>query len=746
MLMKTILYFLLTTISVSVYAQYAEPEETTSDTLTSYLSEIVISANKIPEQRRNIAQQIKIVTPSVIRNLNAQTSGDLIQNTGLVAVQKSQQGGGSPMLRGFEASRVLLMIDGVRMNNLIYRAGHLQNIVTVDNNMIDRAEVLFGPSSTVYGSDALGGVVHFYTRNPQLAEDGFTTSGNAFFRQGTANQEKTGHVDFNLGGKRFASLTSFTYSYFDDLKMGKEINPALGEPFGLRPAYVKRSADNTTDLLIQNTDPYTQVQSGYTQWDVLQKFVFQQNERIRHLINIQYSNSTNIPRYDRLTDPQGTGLRFAEWYYGPQMRFLSSYNLSIQRLASFADLFSATISYQKLEESRHDRRFNNNNRNDRVEDVGVMALTLDFAKTFGKNSLRYGFDSQFSSVKSTALRTNITTGATQPQSTRYPDGDNSMNMMALYATHTFEISDKWILNDGIRVGISSLSSTFVDKTFFPFPYSSISQSPTYATGNLGIIYAPSSWKFSFMASAGFRVPNIDDMAKVFDSVTGDAASTGTLIVPNPDLKPEKTLNGDLSVTKFFGDKARLEATFFATDFYDAIVVLPSTLNGQPTVDYGGFPANVVSSQNSQKAYILGYSASFRADLTSELVFTASYNNTRGRVRTTPYETPLDHIPPAFGRIGFQFNKKKFRSELFSNFSAWKYMDEYSSSGEDNLQYATAKGMPSWYTINLRLGYEFPYGLTAQAGIDNMFDLQYRTFASGINASGRNLFMTVRFTF
>ncbi len=745
--MKLKLLFLLYVASLPACAQFAEKEDTPKDSIpAAYLSEIVISANKIPEQRRTIAQQIRIVTPSVIRNFNAQNSGDLIQNTGLVALQKSQQGGGSPMLRGFEASRVLLMIDGVRLNNLIYRAGHLQSIITVDNNMLDRAEVLFGPSSTVYGSDALGGVIHFYTRNPELIQGKLNPTGNAFFRYGSANQEKTTHVDFNLGGNRFASLTSFTYSDFGHLIMGKEINPSLGEPFGVRPQYAERSADNTTDLLVQNSDPYSQIQSGYKQWDILQKFLFKQNERVRHILNLQYSNSTNVPRYDRLTDPQGSGLRFAEWYYGPQKRFMGSYNLLITQFGKLADQMSATFSYQQLEESRHDRRFGNSNRNDRNEAVSVLGLTVDFAKSLGKNSVRYGFDGQFNSLKSTAVRTDIATGATTPQSTRYPDGNNSMNMAALYATHTLELSEKWILNDGIRVGVSSLNSTFVDKSFFPFPYDNISQTPTFASGNIGIIYTPTSWKFSFMTSAGYRVPNVDDMAKVFDSVTGDVSTTGTLIVPNPDLKPEKTLNADFGITKFFGSRVRVEATLFATDFYDAMVVLPATLNGQSVVSYGGFPANVVSSQNAQRAYILGYSASLRADLTDRIAITATYNDTRGRVRTTPYESPLDHIPPAFGRIGIQYNTDKFRSELFSNFNGWKRIEEYSSSGEDNAQYAPAKGMPSWYTINLRLGYEISRIFTLQAGIDNLMDLQYRQFASGINSSGRNIFGTLRIKF
>ena len=106
------------------------------------------------------------------------------------------------------------------MNNAIYRAGHLQNIITLDNNVLERAEILFGPSSTVYGSDALGGVIHFYTRNPELAKagEGLKFGGNAFARYGSANNEMTGHVDFTLAGQKFGSLTSFTFSDFGDLR------------------------------------------------------------------------------------------------------------------------------------------------------------------------------------------------------------------------------------------------------------------------------------------------------------------------------------------------------------------------------------------------------------------------------------------------------------------------------------------------------------------------------------------------
>ena len=166
-----------------------------------------------------------------------------------------------------------------------------------------------------------------------------------------------------------------------------------------------------------------------------------------------------------------------------------------------------------------------------------------------------------------------------------------MNTMAAFASHTLNINDLWTLTDGIRIGGSFLNSTFVDKTFFPFPFDDIKQNNLVGSGSLGIIYSPSSWKISLLASTGYRSPNIDDMAKVFESVAGTATTPGTLVVPNPDLKPEKTINGDLSITKFFGDKVRIEAVGFATSMNDAIATRQTTFNGQSQIIYNGFPAN-----------------------------------------------------------------------------------------------------------------------------------------------------------
>ena len=135
---------------------------------TLVLSEVILSVARNKENRKKISKQVSLITKKDLKLDLPQTSADLLNYASGVRVQKSQGGGGSPVIRGFEANRVLLVVDGVRMNNAIYRSGHLQNSITVNPNSLERTEVIYGPSSVGYGSDALGGVVHFYTKTPKM--------------------------------------------------------------------------------------------------------------------------------------------------------------------------------------------------------------------------------------------------------------------------------------------------------------------------------------------------------------------------------------------------------------------------------------------------------------------------------------------------------------------------------------------------------------------------------------------------
>ncbi|HOZ30368.1 MAG TPA: TonB-dependent receptor plug domain-containing protein, partial [Bacteroidales bacterium] len=185
------------------------------------LDQVVISATKWKQPKRDIPIKITTLSAKDISFYSPQTSADLLSNSGEVFVQKSQQSGGSPMIRGFATNRLVISVDGVRMNTAIFRSGNIQNIISIDPFSVDQTEILFGPGSVIYGSDAIGGVMSFKTLQPKFGEkDSINITGSAAFRTASANKEMTGHFDVNLGWEKFAMLTSISYNSFGDLRMG----------------------------------------------------------------------------------------------------------------------------------------------------------------------------------------------------------------------------------------------------------------------------------------------------------------------------------------------------------------------------------------------------------------------------------------------------------------------------------------------------------------------------------------------
>lgn len=718
--------------------------QTAQDTTATELSEVVIS-NKVPKKYTQLPNQVEVITAKQIDFQNFQSTAEMLSNSGALFVQKSQQGGGSPVIRGFEASRVLLTVDGVRMNNLIFRSGHLQNVITVDENMLENVGVFYGPSSTLFGSDALGGTVAMTTKSAKfLNETSKKFSGGINTRYGSVNEEKSVAFHLNYATANFASLTFFSFNDFGDLKMGKKKNHN-GDYFGERPNYV--STVNGVDQLNVNSDKYTQVGSAYKQYNFMQKFAYKTNSGFVHGLNLQYSTTSDINRYDRLTEKTSSGLKFAEWYYGPQERLLAIYSLQKEKAFLNSDL-KVNVAYQNVKESRHNRRFNNYNLQHNEENVDLFSVSLDLDKKFTKGELFYGFESYYETLKSTAYAQNINTGVETSINTRYPNGDNNMMRNDFYVSYNEKMSTKTFWNFGARAGYTSLKSTITDNSVFALPFDEISQGNFTYSGTLGITHNTSK-NFALKANVatGFRAPNIDDLAKVFESVPGSLSSLGTLIVPNEDLKPEKTITGDLGiVVQSDSKKIKLESTYFYTRLYDAIVTDDFTYNGQSIVNYNGFDAQVKANQNKGKAFVTGFSTNVSAYIISDLLFSANFNYTLGRVVEEGSQRPLDHIAPYFGKVGLSYTYNKLNLEGYMLYNGKKDISDYSTSGEDNAQYAPANGMPAWETYNFKAGFQVLNGGTLFAGVENILDTQYRVFASGINAPGRNIYGGIKYTF
>lgn len=705
------------------------------------LDEFVVSAFRTPAKNRNVTQQITVINRQTIENANAPTTADLLARTGNVHVQKSQQGGGSPVLRGFEASRILLYIDNVPMNNLIYRSGHLQNMISIDVSSLSRMEVLYGPSSVAYGSDALGGVIHFFTVNPELNSK---LKINASTHFASSNNEKNAHISFSSGTDKWGFLTSINGSDFGHLKAGRNRNPFLPE----NDAYIRLKnyiiRENNKDSVAENKPNFLQYGSAYKQIDLLQKVLFQPTENERHLLNLQYSTTTNIPRYDRLTETKMGIPRYAEWYYGPQERLLASYDYSVNN-KFFADKTGLTIAFQNLKESRHNRRTFDAVLDNRTENVQMLTLSSFWTKHTDKIQFTGGLDGSLNFLKSTAFRLNYSTNTKIPLDTRYPDGKNFMHHIDVFSNMLYTANNKLSFTAGARAGFSMLFAEFIDKTFFPFPTNVVTQNNFTWSGAGGVSYTPdNTLKLAAHISGGYRVPNIDDLAKVFDS------KPGKVIVPNPFIKPEKTMGTDFTFDKKIGQHIRWENHFYAIKLFDGIGVGKAKLNGADSVMYAGELSEVYMNLNFNSAYIFGFSSMIKTEISPYFLFTGNVGYTYGQI-TRPKNEPLDHISPLTGRLGISFKtlNKKFWGEFFALFNGPKRLERYNLNGEDNINYATVLGIngngtPAWATLNLIFSYKINPHLTFQTGVDNLLDTEYRTFASGINAPGRNFYGTLRY--
>jgi hemoglobin/transferrin/lactoferrin receptor protein len=548
------------------------------------------------------------------------------------------------------------------------------------------------------------------------------------------------NAQVNVGNQRFASLTSISYASYGDLRQGTKRSDAIGD-LGYRPWYVAQF--NGADSMVVNADSSLQVGSGYTQYDVLQKFSFVQKPGVIHHLNLQLSNSGNIDRYDRLTLMSGSKPKFAEWYYGPQYRLLAAYTLELNNATKFYDNARIIFAYQGIEESRMDRKFQKASRNHRREQLDIFTLNADFMKKMGAHELRYGAEAYLNQVNSTAFAEDIHTGAQTAIDTRYPDGGSSMQGAALYVSHTYEVSKKLIVNDGIRFSQVALQAQFEDQTFFPFPFSNIQQNHLALNGNLGLIYMPvTKLRLTLNGSTAFRAPNVDDLTKVFESVPG------SVIVPNPNLKAEYAYNTELGLQYQFMKRSTFGVNLYQTYLTNALTVQNGTFNGADSVLYDGQMSQVLTTTNAGNAYVRGFEAFLQAQLTPSLQLSGSYNYTLGRIITDTLPYPLDHIAPAFGKVSLRYTMlhNKLKLEGFAMYSGWKHLEDYNLVGEDNFAYATPDGMPSWYTLNMRANYNINNQLSVQVACENITDQNYRMFASNISAPGRNFILTLRGNF
>lgn len=755
--------------------------------------EVTIMADRWADKAKEHPRQALILNDPGRR---AATTPEALEQSAGAYIQRSQGGGGSIVLRGFEANRVLLVVDGVRMNTAIFRSGHLQNALRIDPFALDRLEVLYGPGSVPYGTDALGGVVQAHTLTPNLYSKLKVIAQTRF---ASATGERTGNLAFltPLIPERLALSFTASASRFGDIRQGKS-GRLEGSDVWLRPYKItERAADNKSDIAPLNDDPYNQTGTGYDQISTTQKLTFRP-QKLRNDIGTRgwdftlfhaYTTSSNVNRTDRLSqlvDTSTTGKpaapEFSEWYYGPET-FRMAYGKAEGKLSEKTSL-QFTLAYQQQRESRHNRRFNRNTRTNRYELVDAYSANLDVRQFFGQRNpsgefpheLHVGGEYVLNNVVSRADARNVASTKLDPAVTRYPEFSRAQ-LTGLYATHLVRlVPDKLNFMVGVRLGSSTIDTRFGNRggdfgELFDYLPAEFNTTVPLRSGQFGLVYNPSKrLKWSAMASTGVRAPNVDDLGRVFESAQGQ------VIVPNASLGAETAtsfelgLQGNGKVGRFLFEGG---LAAYQTYLRDAISIYP--IFSGDSIDFDGVRSPVFQPINYDEAIISGFQANFALKLYAAKDQIAAEGNMGyqfGQLRgISGPNTPFDHIPPMHGTLGLRLRhlvnklarsnngfkdaeyqistpqtKGFLTARLWSRFNAAKPIAEYRLNAEDNEQYALPSGTPAWVTLNASvIGNLLKPSLELELRCENILDKQYRTFMSGISAPGRNFVVQLRYT-
>ena len=710
------------------------------------LEEVQILSNIVPDVADDLGlhRATSLGVSAIENGVPPGNTAELLQSSGQIHVQQSQQGGGSPVLRGFEANRVLLVVDGVRMNNAIYRSGHLQNIITIDPNTLEQIQVILGPNSVRFGSDALGGVVHFKTRRPRfrsnLSEPSYSGLFSAQYK--SVNNSYNINAKAEAGGPRWGTVISFSKSEFGDLSMGSW--RAHGDStWGLVPLVATRI--NGVDSIISNPDPEKQSPTGYSQQDFLHKLRLGIPGGAIET-NVQYSKSSNIPRFDKLNDFSGAGLRWAEWDYGPQERLMTA--LTWEQYLGLPGSLHTTFAFQKISESRIKRLFDSDFRTIQEEQVEVLSMSSIWKSSpFRGDGWKFeaGLDGQLNDVESTVKAQDTDGYDVNGQSfegelmTRYPNGGSNMSTFGAFTSAKRSLGEKEF-NFGLRYSYTSFDALFDPTDALQLPFAEVHSAHGAITGSFAA-EIPLGKTISSISSlsSGFRHPNIDDAAKVREK-------GGYVLVPNDSLNAEYLYSLDESITwRDPSSGLSVSIAGFISLWTEIITPVNSTLYGQDSLEVDGEFSIIQRNENSGNAIIRGSSFEVSYPIVDNMKFKSSINFTKGYLLDSN-SPPLAHIPPTFGKTSLEYAHNNWSIEAYALYCGAKNIEDYGPGSTDNIEEALENGTPSWWTINLESHILFNDHLHAQLGLSNIFDLHYKSFASGISAPGRGAYITLHAIF
>ncbi|NOG99549.1 MAG: TonB-dependent receptor [Ignavibacteriae bacterium] len=662
-----------------------ESEDRPDSSIQYLLKQISVTATRGEKSVLSSPNEINIINAGEIESKNIPSTPDAFNSISSVYLQRTNLGGGSPILRGFIGNRVLILIDGVRLNNSTFRFGPNQYLNTINSTALNKIEVVYGPTSVLYGSDALGGVISLLT-------DMGGNSANLF------------------GGlSRYSSAEN---SYMQSISLSKTLSSV---DFYLNAAY-----KNIGDIKAGNG--VVQKPSGYSEKNIDAKLNYSFG-KINLKAAYQFVQQNDVPRTDRIA--AGNSLKYI---FDPQDRQLGYLKFSLEKNIGFINSLDIITSFQRQKEGRSIISANSPDveRND-FDIVSTLGVSVNTNTLISENNLlAFGFEYYVDDISSERSETIISSGIFNNVKPQFADGSK-------YHSLGFYVFDQMNLNRASITG-GLRYSQFNFNGDLGEPFNTIQYSENDITFSFSFLYKliPQKVNAYINYSQAFRAPGIDDLTAFGKAGSGDAARYDT---PNPNLIPEKSNNFE------FGLKAihnNLETTFniYYSKIYDLIEPGASAFNGLDSLY--GYP--VYKRLNKGKSEIYGW------NLSLSYIFINPSVRLWGNISQTignniSDSEPLSRIPPFNGAIGIRWKKYNWFLEYYSWFAA----DQKKLSLRDIKDFRIGlNGTQGYFIHNIHLGIEILKWLKTNIYIENIFDKYYKTHGSGIYAPGRNFIIALKY--
>jgi len=665
---------------------------------------VVVTATRLPRPIDEISHTVNVVPVAIIEERQPRTSAEVLREEAGVFVQKTNHGGGSAIIRGLSSNQILILVDGIRLNNSTYRLGNHQYLTTVDPNIADRIEVMYGPGSVLYGSDALGGTIHILSRQPDFSGEAFAWRFSSHYA--SADDEKMVRAECSVHGRKTGLIAGFSLKDFGDLRRGR---------------------NSRYPQLEKSRSGILQSPSGFTAWDADGKLVYLASRRQKWVLAYQGSRQKEVPRYDKYENEN-----FHRWVYQPQDRDLLYLTLEQESDRFFIKSLKATLSFMQQTEGREMQKNASSvleKERDRVQTAG---LGVQLNSTRHGQFFVYGFDLYTDRVSSRRCTIDPADGIAVPdREARYPDGAQYTSL-GFFIQDEIQIMHGWTIIAGSRFSHFNTRFTVPDLPESAIHFNGIDQTFRSVTGSIGCSYRLSEQvRIRGGAGQGFRAPNLSDIAKLGES------KGAVYEVPNYGLDPEKLCNLELGFRIRLGN-GLIDGAVYDARITDLIASTDALWLGSGTIEKGDVVYKVKSKQNIGNGSIRGVELSF--DLPFWKNWHAYGNAAVARGWNETMREPVGGIPPAFGLAGLRLDGRNSFVQFYMRLAAAQ--DRLSADDRDDPR-IPAGGTPAWQTLNTRMGMKFLSRIRLQAGIENILDVNYREHGSGINGPGRNFIVAMQ---